>query len=40
MMNVGLMGIGDRVEMRYWLIEPDSLARVYGERLGLWLLLR
>ena len=40
LMNVGLMGIMYRVEKRYLLIEPDSMAMIVGYFLGLWLLFR
>lgn len=40
MMSVALMGIIYRVEKRYLLIEPDSLALILGYCLGLWLLFR
>ncbi len=40
MMSVALMGIIYRVEKRYLLIEPDSLAIILGYCLGLWLLFQ
>ncbi|HXF94446.1 MAG TPA: hypothetical protein VNK46_16975 [Nitrospiraceae bacterium] len=40
LMNIGLMGIMYRVEKRYLLIEPDSMAMIVGYFLGLWLLFR
>jgi len=40
LMNVALMGIIYRVEKRYLLIEPDSLAIIVGYCLGLWLLFQ
>lgn len=38
LMSTALMGIIYRVEKRYLLIEPDSLAIILGYCLGLWLL--
>lgn len=38
LMSTALMGIIYRVEKRYLLIEPDSLAIIFGYCLGLWLL--
>jgi len=40
LMSVALMGIIYRVEKRYLLIEPDSLAIIVGYCLGLWLLFQ
>lgn len=40
MMSLALMGIIYRVEKRYLLIEPDSLAIILGYCLGLWLLFQ
>ena len=40
LMSAALMGIIYRVEKRYMLIEPDSLAIILGYCLGLWLLFR
>ncbi|MGQ0695595.1 MAG: sodium:calcium antiporter [Nitrospiraceae bacterium] len=40
LMSVALMGIIYRVEKRYMLIEPDSLAIILGYCLGLWLLFQ
>jgi len=40
MMSVALMGIIYRVEKRYLLIEPDSLAIILGYCLGLLLLFQ
>ncbi|MDH5194984.1 MAG: hypothetical protein OEW32_14960 [Nitrospira sp.] len=40
LMSVALMGIIYRVEKRYLLIEPDSLAIILGYCLGLWLLFQ
>ncbi len=40
LMNIGLMGIMYRVERRYLLIDPDSMAMIVGYFLGLWLLFR
>ena len=40
LMSMALMGIIYRVEKRYLLIEPDSLAIVIGYCLGLWLLFQ
>ncbi len=40
LMSTGLMGIIYRVEQRYLLIEPDSLAIILGYCLGLWLLFQ
>ena len=40
MMSAALMGIIYRVEKRYRLIEPDSLAIILGYCLGLWLLFQ
>lgn len=40
MMSAALMGIIYRVEKRYLLIEPDSLAIILGYCLGLWLLFQ
>ena len=40
LMSAALMGIIYRVEKRYMLIEPDSLAIILGYCLGLWLLFQ
>lgn len=40
LMSGGMMGIIYRVEKRYLLIEPDSLAIILGYCLGLWLLFQ
>lgn len=40
LMSAALMGIIYRVEKRYLLIEPDSLAIIIGYCLGLWLLFQ
>jgi cation:H+ antiporter len=40
LMSVALMGIIYRVEKRYLLVEPDSLAVLLGYGIGLWLLFR
>jgi cation:H+ antiporter len=40
LMSLALMGIIYRVEKRYLLIEPDSLAIIIGYCLGLWLLFQ
>jgi len=40
LMSGGMMGIICRVEKRYLLIEPDSLAIILGYCLGLWLIFQ
>jgi len=40
LMSAALMGIIYRVEKRYMLIEPDSLAIILGYCLGLWFLFQ